>query len=150
MAKVRTPLLSGIASGKLGDIVFFRRWGENIARIRVKPANPNTPKQQTVRYNLSALSQAWKGSGDLVKQDDANGTITGTPNALYVMLRKWDMNTNSYVEVAFVVLSDAERQAWIDYAINTLKKPSAWGRLAFIGENISRLMANLDPIRTPM
>ena len=149
MAKVNIPLLSGIASGKLGDVVFFRRWGSNIARVRVKPANPRTPLQQLVRYNLSALAQAWKGSGDLVKQDDATGTITGTSNALYVMLRKYDPNTGNYTEVPFIVLSATEQQAWIDYAVNVLKKPSAWGRLTFVGENARRLRYNQNPIRTP-
>jgi len=54
MAKVSIPALSGTASGKIGDVVFFRRWGQDIARIRVKPANPRTFKQQTVRHNLAA------------------------------------------------------------------------------------------------
>jgi len=149
MAKVNIPLLSGSASGKLGDIVFFRRYGQNIARARVKPSNPNTLKQQVVRYNLSALSQAWKGAGDLVQTDDSQGSITGTPNAKYVMLRKFDLNTSSYVEVPFIVLNTTERQAWIDYATQTLKKPTPWGRLSFIGQNISLLRNNQDPIRTP-
>ena len=149
MAKVNIPLLSGVASGKVGDVVFFRRWGTNVVRTRVKPANPKTPKQQVVRYNLSALSQAWVGSGNLVKQDDASGTITGTPNAYYVMLRKWDDNTMTYTEVPFIVLSDAEKQQWIDYARTQLKKPTAFGRLVFIGENAQRLRYNQDPIRVP-
>ena len=149
MAKVRIPALSGIASGKIGDLVFFRRFGQDIARIRVKPANPRTPKQQTVRYNLSALSQAWKGNGSLVKTDE-DGQLTGYAGTKYVMLRKFDYNTNSYTEVVFPVLSEEEKQAWIDYVYQTLKKPMAWGRLEFIGQNIRLLMQNQDPIRAPV
>jgi len=148
MAKVNIPALSGTASGKIGDVVFFRRWGQSIARIRVKPANPNTLKQQVVRHNLSALSQAWKGSGDLVLQDDATGSVTGTANALYVKLRKWDAVAGSFTEVPFIVLNNTEKQAWIDYAA-LQGKPTPWGRLYFIGQNASLLMSNQNPVRTP-
>jgi len=148
MAKVSIPALSGTASGKIGDVVFFRRWGQDIARIRVKPANPRTFKQQTVRHNLAALSQAWKGSGDLVLQDDANGTATGTPNALYVVLKKYDAATNTTTDVNFIVLDQTEKDAWINYAA-TQGKPTPWGRLYFIGQNISLLMSNQNPVRTP-
>ena len=148
MAKVTMPALSQGASGKVGDVVFFRRWGSNVARIRVKPANPRTFKQTTVRHNLSALSQAWKGSGDLVLQDDATGTATGTPNALYVVLKQYDPATNTTTDVNFIVLDQTEKDAWITYAQN-LGKPTPWGRLYFIGQNISLLMSNQAPVRTP-
>lgn len=148
MAKVNMPSLSQVASGKVGDVVFFRRWGTNVARIRVKPANPRTIKQQVVRHNLSVLSQAWKGSGDLVQQDDASGSITGIPNAYYVLLRKWDNTAMTYTEVPFIVLDATEKQAWINYA-QSQNKPTPWGRLYFIGHNISLLMANQNPVRTP-
>lgn len=146
MAKIIMPLLSGSAQGKFGDIVFFRRFGENIARIRVKPTNPNTPAQQVVRHNLSALSQAWKGSGDLVQTDDDSGTITGTPNAQYVVLRKW--NGTSYTEVPFIVLTMTEKGQWQSYAMHH-GKPQVFGRIVFIGENQKLLMANQNPKRTP-
>jgi len=141
MAKVRLPALSGIASGKLGDVVFYRRWGTDVVRLRVKPANPNTQMQQLVRWNLSALSQAWKGSGDKV-MDDGQGN-------LYVVLKLYDPNTQTVSDVNFNVLTDAERQSWIDYATNVLKKPQAYGRLRFIGDNNSRLRYGQQPIRVP-
>ena len=148
MAKVNMPVLSQVASGKVGDVVYFRRWGRNIARVRVKPANPRTLKQQVVRHNLSALSQAWKGSGDLVQQDDAAGSVTGTADALYVMLRKYDPNTGNVVDVPFIVLNTTEQQSWINYA-SAQGKPTPWGRLYFIGTNVSLLMNNQNPIRVP-
>lgn len=148
MAKIIMPLLSGGASGKLGDIVFFQRYGQAIARQRVVPANPNTIKQQVVRHNLSALAQAWKGSGSGVLQDDATGTATGTPNAYYVKLRKFNPTTTTYSEVNFIVLSSTEKTAWENYAMMQ-KKVKQWSRLYFIGENIKLLMANQNPKRTP-
>ncbi|WP_340691125.1 hypothetical protein [Hydrogenobacter thermophilus] len=147
MSKIILPLMSASASGKFGDIVFLRRFGENIARIRVKPSNPNTPAQQTVRHNLSALSQAWKGSGDMVLVD-SDGSITGTAGASYVKLRKWNPTTKTYTEVSFKVLTNTEKQAWQTYASNQ-GKPLVFGRTYFIGENQKRLMANQDPVRMP-
>jgi hypothetical protein len=64
MAKVILPALSSLASGKVGDIVFMRRGGQNIARIRVKPSNPNSPAQQVTRANLAGLATAWKQAGN--------------------------------------------------------------------------------------
>ena len=148
MAKVRIPALSGQASGKIGDVVFFRRFGQDIVRIRTKPANPRTQKQQIVRYNLSALSNAWKGSGPYVKQDDANGTATGTPNALYVELLKYDSTANSTSIVNFIILDQTEKDVWVAYA-QSLGKPTPWGRLYFIGQNQQLLYNNQNPVRTP-
>jgi len=148
MAKVLLPLLSQTASGKFGDIVFFERYGRNIVRRRVKPANPNTIAQQMVRWNLKSLSQAWKGSGDAVYQDDANGTVTEIPNANYVILKKYDVNASAWVDVPFIVLTDTEKQAWINYA-KVVKGYGQFGRLLFIGTNAKALRQGNNPVRTP-
>lgn len=137
MAKVVLPALSAEASGKLGSIVFMKRYGQAIARIRTKPANPRTPSQVWVREQLAKLSQAYKGSGSYVLED-ANGK--------YVMLKK--RVGMDYVEVRFDVLSDTERAMWEDYAMKT-GKPRQFGRLAFTGMNIKRLSMGQDPTRTP-
>jgi len=146
MAKVRMPLIAS-ASGKVGDTVFRTRWGETILSVRAIPANPRTYLQQLVRHNLSALSQAWKGEGNMVLTD-ADGSITGTAGTKYVVLWKYDPNQNVHTEVVFAVLSATEIEAWINYA-KSLGKPMAYGRYYFVGENSSRLRNNLDPIRTP-
>ncbi len=65
MAKTILPLMSGQASGKFGDIVFMRRGGQNIARIRVIPANPRSILQQASRLNMSSLSKIFAGGGSL-------------------------------------------------------------------------------------
>lgn len=65
MAKITMPLLSGQVRGKLGDIVFFRRNGKNLARVKTIPANPRTVKQETIRYNTTALSRIWKGENNV-------------------------------------------------------------------------------------
>ena len=91
MAKVILPALSSIASGKVGDIVFMRRGGQNIARIRVKPSNPNSPAQQVTRGNLSGLATAWKQVGNT-----GSVTLVKAPST----------------PVSFNYLTEDERAAW--------------------------------------
>jgi len=140
MAKVEMPLLSGAVRGKFGNVVFFRRWGTDIARVRVKPSNPKTFKQQIVRHNLASLSGAFTGSGKYVAED-AEGK--------FVILKRYDVNTNTVENIRFPVLTDTEKMQWQEYAYTTLKKPKAFGRLAFVGENARRLMMGMTPIRLP-
>jgi hypothetical protein len=55
MAKVRAPLFSFGASGKLAkSLVYFGWKGLNVVRSYVVPANPNTIAQQTQRNYLKA------------------------------------------------------------------------------------------------
>ncbi|MEM4863432.1 MAG: hypothetical protein QW706_09695 [Candidatus Nezhaarchaeales archaeon] len=140
VAKVTLPALSGRASGKLGNVVFFVRYGQQIARIRVKPTNPNTMLQQITRHNLRALSQAYKGSGSAV-------SVRGDGSA-YVVLKKYDMSTGDWVDVEFDVLTHEEKQAW-EMEGQRRKGYRAYGRLAFIGDNIRLLRRGQDPRRTP-
>jgi len=140
MAKVNLPLLSGFATGKFGNIVFFRRWGQDIARVRVKPSNPKTAKQQIVRHNLASLSNAYAGKGKLVMEDE---------QGKFVILKLYDENTGMAQDVRFPVLTDQERIAWEEYATMQLRKPKVWGRLAFVGTNARRLRMGMQPIRLP-
>lgn len=140
MAKITLPALSGQARGKIGDIVFFQRYGKQLARLRVKPSNPNTLAQQITRHNLKALSQAFKGSGDAVKvrQD----------NTKYVVLKKYNAQTQSWVDVEFDILTAMEKQAW-EAEGQRRKGYRAYGRLAFIGDNMRLLKQGQDPRRAP-
>lgn len=54
MAKLKAPLLSLGASGKLGDAIVYFPWkGLNVAREYVIPSNPQTKKQNTQRSYLT-------------------------------------------------------------------------------------------------
>jgi hypothetical protein len=75
MAKVVMPLLSGEVHGKVGDIVFFKRYGMQLARMRTKPSNPKTEKQMAVRTNLSGLSKLWKGEGSITLKKTISPTF---------------------------------------------------------------------------
>lgn len=73
------PLLSGKVRGKLGDVVFFNRYGQQLARMRTIPTNPNSEKQQIVRDNIGKLAQLWAGkisTAQVKKVNKANWTTT--------------------------------------------------------------------------
>ena len=58
------PLLSMTAKGTLGDALTFGRLkGQNIVRIRVIPANPDTAAQQSQRGKLTTTVDEWHVSG---------------------------------------------------------------------------------------
>jgi len=130
MAKVVMPLLSGEVRGKVGDIVFFRRYGMQLARMRTKPTNPKTEKQMAVRTNLGGLSKIWKGEGNIT-------------------LKKYNPTDETWEDVEVEEgLNNTERQAWENEA-RTKGKPLAYARLMFIGENAERLARGTDIKRTP-
>jgi len=130
MAKVVLPLLSGEVRGKLGDIVFFRRHGMQLARMRTKPSNPRTEKQVAVRTNLAGLSKLWKGEGNIV-------------------LKRYNPVAMVWEDVTVLYgLDDGERGAWKAEA-KRKGKPEAFARLMFVGENAKRLANGLDIVRTP-
>lgn len=59
MAKLKAPLLSLGASGKLGGALVFFNWkGIDVVREYVVPTNPNTTLQQTQRGYLTTLVAA--------------------------------------------------------------------------------------------
>lgn len=120
MAKITLPLMSITGKGKLGDVVFMRRLGKNVARLRVVPHNPQTTKQMIIRENLRALHVAFYGKADTVTLKKINTATT-----------PWTLT-----DVTFNKLTDTERQAW-KYVWN------------FVGANQKRLYQNLDPVRTP-
>ena len=60
MARITfSPLVAG-ASGKAADAVFSNWKGRAYVRKLVKPANPNTAAQQTVRESLGRLPKLWR------------------------------------------------------------------------------------------
>lgn len=53
-------LFLGTASGKVGDVVFSRQGGEQIARVRNRsPKNPQTPLQMAQRVIMSTVGKAY-------------------------------------------------------------------------------------------
>lgn len=61
MAKLTAPLLSFGGSGQIGKTMVASTWrGVKYARQYVKPGNPNTIAQQTVRKTFAYLREMWK------------------------------------------------------------------------------------------
>jgi alkyl hydroperoxide reductase subunit AhpC len=141
MAKVNFPLMSGEARGRIGDIVFSKRYGKSIVRKFTRPRNTNSLGQQVIRHNFKCLNQAWKGSGDMVYTDT-------TDNKQKVKLWKYDKTQKTYTEVAFEILSDTEKQAWSNKAKKE-KGYSGLGRNIFIAVNQKLLSKNNDAVRMP-
>lgn len=135
------PLLSGEVRGRIGEIVFSKRFGKNVARKYSKPSQPNSLAQQVVKYNFRALSQLWKGSGDLVYTDSND-------NKKKVKLRKYDKTTKTYSEVAVEILTADEKTAWENYSMK-VKGYKALARNLFIAQNQKALSNNGEPIRMP-
>lgn len=133
MAKVKLPLLSGQVSGSIGDITFVSKNGKTYARRKNIPRNTNSVKQQAVRTNFSALSDAFIGKRDSV------------------VLKKYDAQTHMYVDTEpFGKLTDTEREAWVALARRRGLYPS-YARNLFIAENQKRLLKlGENPIRTPI
>ncbi len=68
MVKVQGPAFSMGASGKLGGAIVFSKWkGRPYVRELVKPANPRSGGQVSMRAMIKFLSQDWSGLGSSEK-----------------------------------------------------------------------------------
>jgi len=136
MAKVNLPLLSGNAGGKLGDIVFFKRGSVQIARIRVKPSNPRTEKQQLIRHNMKALGEAWRNAGQ-------NHTVV-------LKKRVYDSQTGTYTyqDVQFNAQS-VDKTAWKQCTLYSRSGFPLKGYQSFTSTNLKRLMSGENPVGKP-
>ena len=138
MAKVILPLMSQQVKNKVGDIVFFRRgdWGINVARIRVKPANPRTANQQANRHNVGTLLQIYLG-----RVSPGGQTFYKYNSAT----NRWDAITIASTET----FGNTEKQAWEAYKTVSKKGYTLVGKYSFLSVNIKRLKQGLNPLKTP-
>lgn len=63
----KSNVFLGIASGKVGDIVFARARGQQITRVRVVPNNPRTGKQQAQRVRMAAVAALYRAAREVLK-----------------------------------------------------------------------------------
>lgn len=94
MARVQGPLFSLGASGSLGGAIVFASWkGRAYCRELVKPSNPKSDKQLSVRAMLKWLSQEWAGIGGTAQtswDDLADADVVSAFNAyIKANLRRW-------------------------------------------------------------
>jgi hypothetical protein len=138
MAKVVMPLLSQTVRNKVGDVVFYRRgdWGINVARVRVKPRNPKTSKQQANRTNVGTLLKIYLGR------------LSPAGAVLY----KYNASTGSWDKITIAsteTFTDTERTAWKAYKTVSKKGYTLTGKYSFLSVNVKRLHAGLNPLKTP-
>lgn len=94
MARVQGPLFSLSASGKLGGAVVYSSWkGRAYVRELVRPANPKTEKQLSVRAMMRFISQEWADIGSTPQDtwgDLADAEVISTFNAYIKQnLKRW-------------------------------------------------------------
>jgi hypothetical protein len=138
MAKVVLPLMSQQVRNKIGDVVFFRRgdWGINVARMRVKPANPRTANQQANRHNVGTLLQIYLGK------------VSPAGKTLY----KYNSTTKSWTAITIAsteTFGSTEKEAWEEYKTVSKKGYTLSGKYSFLSVNIKRLKAGENPLKTP-
>lgn len=63
----KSNMLLGLASGKVGDIVFARSNGQQITRVRVVPKNPRTGRQQAQRVRMAAVSALYRAAREVLR-----------------------------------------------------------------------------------
>ncbi len=71
------PVFTGF-SGKLGNLVFYKRLGKQCVRIHVIPRNPDTEAQRKTRASLSGAVETWQALTNEEKHFwNARGRING-------------------------------------------------------------------------
>lgn len=63
----KSNMFLGLASGKVGDIVYARSKGQQIFRVRVTPKNPRTGKQQAQRVRMAAVAALYRAARSVLK-----------------------------------------------------------------------------------
>lgn len=63
----RSNMFLGLASGKIGDVVYARSRGQQIARVRVVPNNPRTNSQQAQRVRMAAVAALYRAARAVLK-----------------------------------------------------------------------------------
>lgn len=92
MAKVKSPLMSAEARGKLADSVVHFPWkGINAVREYVIPANPRTAAQTTQRDRLTAAVAEWHAAlytaADVIAWNRYAGIIKGAMTGFNAMVK---------------------------------------------------------------
>lgn len=94
----RNMLLS-LASGKLGDMVFYRAGGEQRTRTRVTPRNPKSIAQMENRIPMANLSALYKGWAPILRQ--SLSSKSSKESAFNAFVRENKPANNFYVPKEF-------------------------------------------------
>jgi len=94
MVKLAAPMMSLDASGSLAGAIVFSKWkGRNYARQLVRPANPKSALQVSMRAMLRFLAQDWKNIGATPKaswtEEAAAGNFSKFNAYIQANQRRW-------------------------------------------------------------
>lgn len=107
MVKVSAPMLSLDASGSIAGAMVFSKWkGRNYVRALVKPANPKSVKQVSVRAMFKFLAQYWTNISD------ANQAT-------------WNDRADDLVVSPFNAFMSANQGRWRNFKAPSMKDPAA-------------------------
>lgn len=102
-------LFLGTASGKVGDVVFSRQDGEQIARVRNRsPKNPQTPLQMAQRVIMSTVGKAYSLMAPI-----ADHAFQGRAEGTQCQSRFTELNVALLRRAAAEALNDGSAEAII-------------------------------------
>lgn len=109
MVKVNGPAMSLDASGSLGGALVFSKWkGRPYVRVLVKPANPKSALQTSMRAMFKFLSQQWAG-------------LSGADKAT------WEAKAEQLVASPFNAFVSVNQERWRNYLAPSMDDPAAGG-----------------------
>lgn len=101
-------LLLGTASGKLGDVVFYRKQGQQLSRVRVRQvSNPQTLPQMISRVVLSTLTKSYS-----VLQPICDHSFQSQPSKAANMQRFMKLNSGILREPIDSGVNEAGELVW--------------------------------------
>ena len=68
MAKVELASFLRTISGRMGNIVLYSSYGREYMRVYVRPKNPDTEKQKTVRKTFGDAVRSWQNISPIEQQ----------------------------------------------------------------------------------
>lgn len=150
------PMFSLQASGTYANtITYYRRKGVNVARLKVDPAQPNTPNQGDQRLLMGTAQKAVKGTfaeskyvktyitdeGRVASNQSWNNWITGElTRGIISNVTKYEILVAEYEAHAEKTYFDSEavnlgmQDQTVEYAGTTTKTATAGFQLFLLGE----------------
>ena len=124
MAEVRSTVINEI-SGKLGNLVFYKRGDKIFVRKWVRPSDPCTDLQIKQRQNFSQLIKIWQNMNPSMKKSWAAHPLRkGSPYNTFMSENLKRMNSGDYVLLIYQPLKKYYRNTAVSN--NSVSKDPAW------------------------
>ncbi len=115
MAKVTMPLLSGSASGKIGDAIVFFPWkGIDVVREWIKPTNPQSANQGVRRVIVGGLGRSAKPAA-------STSNFVADASECAVAPQTWISTFVSFIAKNYMSTKSEFEAEYDEYAAHTAK-----------------------------